>query len=266
MARYVLGSGNLFEPGHYMNLNGPIALEREDSAIRAVLIAADPQLPVIDTPNGKVQFLQFVGATLDELNAARAWNTAGMLDVMRESNPLFVTDIDRGSILMDVPTAQRIAQCTQADGSSTSALLCGTLKWHFPAPGALVITFGANSVADFRSILPGRLPLGRDFLLAAEGRAVTFKLADRVHWTATSEAELTLSLPADVARALAAAVNPKRGDYVVASAPDLTIPRRSKHDQRPNGQCRARRGRVNWRTRRARALSNETERSLQQLT
>jgi len=249
-----------------MNLNGPIALEREDSAIRAVLIAADPQLPVIDTPNGKVQFLQFVGATLDELNAARAWNTAGMLDVMRESNPLFVTDIDRGSILMDVPTAQRIAQCTQADGSSTSALLCGTLKWHFPAPGALVITFGANSVADFRSIL-ARPSSTWTRLFARGGGPCGYVQVGRPRSLDRYERGGAHPQPS-------CGRCPRAGSGSESKARRLRgrigarphHPRRSKHDQRPNGQCRARRGRVNWRTRRARALSNETERSLQQLT
>ena len=44
----------------------------------------DPELGAINTPNGKLQFLQLVGMTMDELTAARGWNTLGVLGELAE--------------------------------------------------------------------------------------------------------------------------------------------------------------------------------------
>ncbi|KAG1244126.1 hypothetical protein G6F66_015670 [Rhizopus arrhizus] len=44
LARYVFGSGNVFEDGHHLNANGPIALETGTRLCHLAFIA-DPQLP-----------------------------------------------------------------------------------------------------------------------------------------------------------------------------------------------------------------------------
>lgn len=64
-ARYVVRSGNPFAAGSKMNLNGPIA-QGATTALGAVTFTADPELPAIETPNGRVTFLQVVGITEDE--------------------------------------------------------------------------------------------------------------------------------------------------------------------------------------------------------
>src|SRR5262245_20742602 len=66
LARYVFTTGNVFEPGHHINLNGPIAVDRPETLIRAATFADDPELGGIETPHGAVRFLQIVGITLDE--------------------------------------------------------------------------------------------------------------------------------------------------------------------------------------------------------
>ena len=59
----------------------------------------DPKLPAIDTPNGKVDFLQMVGLTQSELDWL--WQEPStarckeLIDKMRVDNPLLITDLAR---------------------------------------------------------------------------------------------------------------------------------------------------------------------------
>ncbi|MEU6370833.1 suppressor of fused domain protein [Streptomyces sp. NPDC046931] len=58
---------------------------------------ADPQLGTIDTPNGKVTFLQAVGVTAEEKGAMTDSSTAQVLQALAAGNPLLVTDPARTS-------------------------------------------------------------------------------------------------------------------------------------------------------------------------
>jgi len=81
LARYVFGSGNVFEDGHHLNANGPIALETGTRLCHLAFIA-DPQLPARDTANGHLQFLQLVGLTDEEMEAVKRWSTRGVLQAL----------------------------------------------------------------------------------------------------------------------------------------------------------------------------------------
>src|SRR5262249_31948377 len=129
LARYVFKTGNVFQVNHYMNLNGPIALG-EETDIRAAIFVQDPQLGAIDTPNGKVEFLQIVGVTVDELEAATAWNTAGLRSLLEADNPLLITDLARKSVLRD-PKNQRIfEEGFRREGSSTGGQFVEVVRWQ----------------------------------------------------------------------------------------------------------------------------------------
>ncbi|WP_062983422.1 suppressor of fused domain protein [Nocardia anaemiae] len=106
LARYVFQSGNWFAPGHTIKSNGPIAADHHpDSDIHAVAFTMDPELGAIDTPHGRVQFLQIVGLTMPEYRAAQGGHTQAVLDELAPRLPLLVTDIERGS-LMEEPKAK----------------------------------------------------------------------------------------------------------------------------------------------------------------
>ena len=94
LARYVFQTGNVFEPGHHMDLNGPI-MQGAETGITAICFARDPSLPELSNPNGKLDFLQIVGVTQDELAAARAWNKELFLDLLSRHTPLLVTSLSR---------------------------------------------------------------------------------------------------------------------------------------------------------------------------
>ena len=76
----------------------PIRLEY-DTQITAVAFVLDPELGEIDTPHGKVQFLQAVGITARELEMLRAsFSIEKVEELIRQleiGNPLLITDLDR---------------------------------------------------------------------------------------------------------------------------------------------------------------------------
>ena len=96
IAKYVFKSGNYFEPNHYMPANGPIRLETE-TAITAFAFDLDSELGEIETPHGKLQFLQVVGITQTEYEAIKAsgGTAEDLINALKQNNPLLVTDLTR---------------------------------------------------------------------------------------------------------------------------------------------------------------------------
>jgi hypothetical protein len=96
IARYVFSSGKWFEEFHYMNANGPIRLDT-DTAITALAFCIDPELGVIETPHGEVQFLQMFGITSNEYEQlkTKGINAESLFQKHKASNPLFITDLNR---------------------------------------------------------------------------------------------------------------------------------------------------------------------------
>lgn len=98
---YVRESGRWFEPGHGSpSTNGP--LDRSEnpgstSQITGIVFAEDPELETIDTPHGKVQFLQMTGLTLVECEAVLADQTTfvALAEKLAGLDPLLVTDLSR---------------------------------------------------------------------------------------------------------------------------------------------------------------------------
>lgn len=94
LGKYVYSSGRWFEAGHRMQPGGPIS-GKPDTRLTAIAFTEDPQLGTIETPHGKVQFLQVVGITDDQLARMKASSTAEVLTELAASSPLLVTDITR---------------------------------------------------------------------------------------------------------------------------------------------------------------------------
>lgn len=128
LARYVFNSGNVFAPGHYLPLNGPIALEKT-TAIWAAMFVEDPELKELDTPNGSLRFLELVGLTLDELAAIRAWDGERFAELLRQHNPLFVTDLTRQSVLLNAEIARAVEQGTAQNGTSSAGVAVRELNF-----------------------------------------------------------------------------------------------------------------------------------------
>ena len=69
-AKYVYNSKKWFEAYHFIPTNSPLRLN-SDTKLVGVAFTPDPVLGGIDTPNGRVDFLQMVGITQRELDWLR---------------------------------------------------------------------------------------------------------------------------------------------------------------------------------------------------
>lgn len=97
LARYTYRSERFFEAGECVPGNGTSLHVGTDSSITALITVNDTSAHTLDTLHGKVEFIQFVGITEEELNAIRKdeGNIARLIERMSEENPELITDMGR---------------------------------------------------------------------------------------------------------------------------------------------------------------------------
>ncbi|CAM5789743.1 suppressor of fused domain protein [Cellulomonas persica] len=97
LAKWASDSGVLLAEGSRLAIGTPVTgyphTDGPDTPLVAVLLATDPELGEIDTPNGRVRFLQFVAVDAEALARAREENLAAVLDHLRAEDPLLVTSV-----------------------------------------------------------------------------------------------------------------------------------------------------------------------------
>lgn len=178
LARYVFHTGNLLGEGHTLPLNSPICLDAE-TLIRTITFVEDPELGTIDTPHGKVMFLQVVGLTEDELDATQLWNASRFCELIQEENPLLVTDIARGSYLADQEFAAKVQRLSEQEGASANVMCTNEFSVvQDPRSSKVVLTIGAIVAPSLGKRLLGRLPYGRTFRLVGDTDEICFEPGD----------------------------------------------------------------------------------------
>ena len=218
LARYVYQSGNWFEPGHHMDLNGPLVAD--GSLLCAIIFTLDPELGEITTPNGNVQFLQFVGITEDEYGVTQEWKGASFLDVIAERQPLLVTDVKRGSLLSDPGVAAAVRDGIVRDGSSCGALFVEVTGFSTQGEHT-TLTFGALPAPKIARVLRGRLPFGRELQVSSKDNAIVFCHGDDLSVSQPDETTLQVSVPDGALPRLLDALQARAGLYEVT--PSLAV-------------------------------------------
>ncbi|MEV0345567.1 suppressor of fused domain protein [Nonomuraea sp. NPDC050680] len=100
LARYVFAE-RPFAPGHTIHVARGTFNDRPDqeadnpTELAALAFAVDPQLAVLDTPHGRVTFLQVVALTEAEYVAAKGGNAGAVLERVERDVPLHIVDRDR---------------------------------------------------------------------------------------------------------------------------------------------------------------------------
>ncbi|NUO77462.1 MAG: suppressor of fused domain protein [Lysobacter sp.] len=225
LARYVFDSGNAFSNGHYLNANGPIAAD-SDSAIRSVAFVRDPELAPIDSPHGRVEFLQVVGLTNEEELALKRWSTLKVLQVFEPHMPLWVTDLERVSLMQESEIAAEISAGTAAEGSTTGFVFVDQLSWEQQArrwrKPLTTVVLGARQVGELLALLPLRLPFDKPFSLIGGEAQVQFASARRNAAEAVGD-DLRLSLTAETLRELISTLQAREGQYPLRSFDTLSF-------------------------------------------
>jgi hypothetical protein len=217
LARYVFESGNTLNHGEWMNANGPIA-QGTETLLHSLAFVSDPELPAIDTPHGRVAFIQIVGLTLDEEAAAKRWEPPKLLDAVLPYMPLWTTDLSRGSLMDRAEVREQAEAGIARDGSSTGMLFMPALAWsaqrRLLRPAIITVRLGAAHVAELLLLLSLRLPFGRELRLAGSQAAITFAPGETDALSEQDGALRILLSPASL-EAMQATLLPKAGTYRV---------------------------------------------------
>ncbi|EON70719.1 suppressor of fused domain protein [Lysinibacillus sphaericus] len=183
MARYVFNSGNVFREGDYLDANGPICLE-SDTELTALAFVNDADAAPINTTNGRVQFLQMVGITGDELEAMQTWNTIGVLTTCLQYMPSYITDIERDSFLRIPVVSEEVHQGMAQEGSNTGFLFVSQLAWAPSKKSWLnkkpaTLQLGAKQAEIIGKMLRGRIMKGKTLSLVGSDVRVVFEPGDK---------------------------------------------------------------------------------------
>ncbi|WP_103104310.1 suppressor of fused domain protein [Brevibacillus reuszeri] len=183
MGRYIFNSGNVFRAGDYLDANGPICLGAE-TELTALAFVHDPDLAEIETPNGRVQFLQMVGITGDELEAMQTWNTLGVLTAGLSYIPKYLTDLERTSLLKIAAVSEAIQHGAEEEGSNTGLLYVSQLAWEPGKKGWFTKTpstlqLGAKQAEIIGKLLRGRIRKGNRLRLIGSDIQVVFEPGEK---------------------------------------------------------------------------------------
>lgn len=223
LGRYIFSSGNYFQAGHYLDTNGPIALG-SDTLIQSIAFIEDPELPMISTPNGSVEFLQVVGITLDEKDAMQTWNALGLLRAAAPYLPYYITDLGRKSFMEHPPIKEALDKGRREEGSSTGSLFVTQLGWNVQKrwlKGPLYsLTIGAKQAPIIAQVLQGRIPRQKELHLVGQNISVTFAPCDQLGVEETDE-DTTIYLNEMAVEELAQLLVPREGVYTLSSWKDM---------------------------------------------
>jgi hypothetical protein len=226
MARYVFSSGNVFASGHYLDANGPICLGA-DTKLTALAFIDDPEIPAVDTPNGRVEFLQMVGITGDELEAMMTWNTISFLQACEEVLPRYITDLSRDSLLTTRGIPEVVRQGIERDGSNTGFFYVDQLEWE-PGKNQLfgkkpaVLTMGAKQAGTVVKLLRGRLLKGKELMLTSKNLRVVLAGADQSGYE-ESENAVHIHLSEAAVEEMEAKLRPIEGEFKLDAAKDVMV-------------------------------------------
>jgi suppressor of fused-like protein len=98
LARYVFNTHRPFEDGHYIAWGQPIT-SHESTMLEAMIFRTDPVLKTIETPNGRVNFIEAIAITPDEYELVQNSGTEELLPRLLAANPLAIVDVNRASLL-----------------------------------------------------------------------------------------------------------------------------------------------------------------------
>ncbi|XP_045104050.1 suppressor of fused homolog isoform X1 [Portunus trituberculatus] len=149
LAKYVFQSESILCVGDHVSWHCP--LDNSESRVQHMLMAEDPQLGSVNTPNGSVQFVQIVGVTTEELRAAQHWNGVGVLDIMKRMPSAgglwLVTDMRRGESIYELEpsVAEEVENGIESEGSNLSGV-SSRIVWTETEMGGILAPLSVHSL------------------------------------------------------------------------------------------------------------------------
>lgn len=176
LARYVFESGNPFDAGHHMDANSPIALE-EETELTAMGFGLDPVLGQIDTPNGKVKFLQVNALTHDEMMAMMCAQGDKFIEQTHKYLPLGICELSRTSLMENADFVEAWERSVELEGSSTGFLYLDRMSLK-QENGGITISLTYSYIQLIGTMIGARLLKDRHLLLVSPDCVIDLLLGD----------------------------------------------------------------------------------------
>ena len=156
VADHLADTVSFLEPYHHMPARAPTT----EDAIDALVFVEDSELLTTRSRNGAFAFFQMIGLTTAEYEALSAWDSRGLVDLVRERDPLFLIDPTRASYLADPTFAHAVEEGRERDGSSTGMVHGVAMRW-FAERDELHVHLSVAAAALVRAAVKARLSHGK---------------------------------------------------------------------------------------------------------
>ncbi|HEX3424497.1 MAG TPA: suppressor of fused domain protein [Acidimicrobiales bacterium] len=197
LAAYCRHSKHGFVAGDHIDLRGPMKLD-VDTAITAAVVTPDPTLQKL----GAVEFLRVVGLTADELELCRSWQTAAVVDLLRQRDPELTTDLERSSLLDDSEVRAAAEAGVAAEGSLLDSLRVASLGWRWRGRGrrrVLLVSMGSGAATALGPALRRTLTHeGAEFVVEGDAGDLCVRVGAEDGWQLQEDAVVVAVAPSSV--------------------------------------------------------------------
>ena len=201
LAAYVDDTGRVLRDGDKVSLEG--AVDEAAPSIKGLAMQRDPELGTIDTPNGRLTFLQTVGVMADEADLITRWSGKRLLDALAKQTPLLLTRPERTSLLRDPMIGPMLEEQALSEGSNEGVVMVNTLVWKISgwSRKTVRVSIGPADIsrANFPPLLASRTSRGRDLRIVSGGRTLKIRPGETADWQVEDGSLVLTMSPALVA-------------------------------------------------------------------
>lgn len=198
VAQHLNEQVTVIDPTHHL----PMWDAKGEDELAAVVFAEENVLEATRSVNGSVRFMQMVGLTTGEYEALQAWDPAQLTQLIRDRDPLLLTDAHRKSYMKDPEFARAVAAGHARDGSATAILHRVPIFWSV-GPDGIEVHMSVEAAGLVKWSLGARLDHGNPMFLYGERRR-----------TVREDGSLAVSSQVNVA------LQPEKGRSEIAASDD----------------------------------------------
>ncbi|QGU07730.1 Suppressor of fused protein (SUFU) [Corynebacterium occultum] len=193
LARYVADKNTPLRSGDHLSYGGPFTPAGDPANLSELFFLEDPVLGSIDTPGGKITFIQVIGATEQDRDDAHRWNTRALIAAGRPLIPLGLTIPGRPDLRSDLLVAEQITAGLEREGSAADSFFTEHLEIHREGAERILIDTELRIIPELLGALDYRIPFGRHFHMINQQHQTTgFTLYPPGHEHAPATDEVTL--------------------------------------------------------------------------
>lgn len=215
IARHVFELNPTLKTGWSLPLSKPIE-SRSNTLVHAVVLSPDGELDSVETVNGRVEFFQLVGLTLDELDLFKRIGSYKFLSAAKEKfGSLLITDLNRSSSSDHFESTQT-KNGLQSLSTTSAVINAPSATWFFMTRAAVELP--VSIAQQLKKSLTERLSNGLDLTIKGSDCQIIFREA-AIPAFEILDSELIIAIPATAAKKLADSIDSKNSTHNLDSIP-----------------------------------------------